>query len=65
MRDEIYGFSEIGLRATASGAVTLAVAANVLLEDNIRAVLGRYLYRLKGDWFIGGQFVVTNMGDAW
>ena len=29
-------------------------------EDNIRAVLARYLYRFKGDWFVGGQFVVTN-----
>ena len=29
-------------------------------EDNIRAVIGRYLYRLGGDWFIGGQIVVTN-----
>ena len=29
-------------------------------EDNIRAVLGRYLYRFTGDWFVGGQFVVTN-----
>lgn len=29
-------------------------------EDNIRALLARYLYRIKGDWFIGGQFVVTN-----
>jgi hypothetical protein len=29
-------------------------------EDNIRSVLARYLYRFKGDWFVGGQFVVTN-----
>ena len=29
-------------------------------EDNIRAVLARYLYRFKGDWFVGGQSVVTN-----
>ena len=29
-------------------------------EDNIRALLARYLYRLRGDWFVGGQFVLTN-----
>jgi hypothetical protein len=29
-------------------------------EDDIRAALTRYLYRVKGDWFVGGQFVVTN-----
>ena len=29
-------------------------------EDNIRSVLARYLYRFKGDWFVGGQLIVTN-----
>jgi hypothetical protein len=29
-------------------------------EDNIRGVIGRYLYRLGADWFIGGQLVLTN-----
>lgn len=29
-------------------------------EDNIRAVLARYLYRVAGDWFVGTQFVITN-----
>lgn len=29
-------------------------------EDNIRSVLGRYLYRIKGDWFVGTQLLVTN-----
>jgi hypothetical protein len=29
-------------------------------EDNIRAILARYLYRAVGDWFIGPQFVRTN-----
>ena len=29
-------------------------------EDNIHSALVRYLYRLKGDWFVGGQFLVTN-----
>jgi len=29
-------------------------------EDDIRAALTRYLYRVKGDWFVGGQFVITN-----
>jgi len=29
-------------------------------EDDIRAVLARYLYRFKGDWFVGGQFLATN-----
>src|SRR6187455_379227 len=29
-------------------------------EDNIRALLGRYLYRIKGDWFIGAQLLITN-----
>ena len=29
-------------------------------EDHIRALLGRYLYRIKGDWFIGGQLLITN-----
>ncbi len=29
-------------------------------EDHVRAALARYQYRFKGDWFVGGQFVVTN-----
>ena len=29
-------------------------------EDNIRGLLGRYLYRIKGDWFVGGQLIITN-----
>ncbi len=29
-------------------------------EDNIRSVLARYLYRFTGDWFVGGQVVITN-----
>lgn len=29
-------------------------------EDSIRALFGRYLYRVKGDWFVGAQLVATN-----
>jgi hypothetical protein len=29
-------------------------------EDNIRSVLARYLYRFTGNWFVGGQFVLTD-----
>ena len=29
-------------------------------EDNIRGFVGRYLYRVKNDWFIGAQGVATN-----
>ena len=29
-------------------------------EDNIRGVMGRYLYRVGGDWFVGGQLILTN-----
>jgi hypothetical protein len=29
-------------------------------EDNLRALFGRYLYRVTGDWFAGAQFVDTN-----
>lgn len=29
-------------------------------EDHIRAFVGRYLYRFKGDWFIGAQTIFTN-----
>ncbi|MGT2454083.1 hypothetical protein ACU4GI_12680 [Cupriavidus basilensis] len=29
-------------------------------EDHLRAFGGRYLYRIKGDWFIGAQAVFTN-----
>jgi hypothetical protein len=29
-------------------------------EDSIRGVVGRYLYRVGADWFVGGQVVLTN-----
>ena len=29
-------------------------------EDHLRGLLGRYLYRVKDDWFLGGQVVATN-----
>jgi hypothetical protein len=29
-------------------------------EDHIRGFVGRYLYRMQNDWFIGGQVVATN-----
>lgn len=29
-------------------------------QDDIRAVIGRYLYRVGGDWFMGAQAIVTN-----
>ena len=29
-------------------------------EDNIHAFVGRYLYRVKNDWFVGAQAVATN-----
>jgi len=29
-------------------------------QDDIRAVIARYLYRVGGDWFMGAQTVVTN-----
>lgn len=29
-------------------------------EDNIYALVGRYLYRVKNNWFIGAQAVATN-----
>jgi hypothetical protein len=29
-------------------------------EDNLRAFVLRYLYRIWGDWFVGAQFVNTN-----
>jgi hypothetical protein len=29
-------------------------------EDNIRGLVGRYLYRLRSDWFVGAQGVATN-----
>ena len=30
-------------------------------EDDIKALVGRYLYRAKGDWFIGAQGSVANV----
>ena len=33
----------------------LGTGMSLKSEDSIRAVIGRYLYRLSGDWFIGGQ----------
>jgi len=36
-------------------------------NDDIRALAGRYLYRFKGDWFVGGQALFTNyqvFGDS-
>ncbi len=36
-------------------------------EDDLRAVVSRYLYRVKDDWFVGGQAVLTNyqiVGDT-
>jgi hypothetical protein len=29
-------------------------------EDHIRSVVGRYLYRVKNDWFVGAQVISTN-----
>ena len=29
-------------------------------NDELKAVVGRYLYRVKGDWFIGGQGTAAN-----
>jgi hypothetical protein len=29
-------------------------------EDHIRAFVGRYLYRVKDDWFVGAQAIATN-----
>lgn len=29
-------------------------------EDHLRSVVARYLYRVKGDWFIGAQALATN-----
>jgi hypothetical protein len=29
-------------------------------EDNIRSFVGRYLYRVKNDWFVGAQAIATN-----
>jgi hypothetical protein len=29
-------------------------------NDDVKALLGRYLYRLKGNWFIGGQGSASN-----
>jgi hypothetical protein len=29
-------------------------------NDDLKAIAGRYLYRAKGDWFIGAQGVATN-----
>jgi hypothetical protein len=29
-------------------------------DDHLRVLVGRYLYRIKGDWFIGAQTIFTN-----
>jgi len=29
-------------------------------EDHIRSLVGRYLYRVKNDWFVGAQVISTN-----
>jgi len=29
-------------------------------NDDLKASVGRYLYRVKGDWFVGGQGIATN-----
>jgi len=29
-------------------------------NDDLKAAAGRYLYRVKGDWFLGGQSTATN-----
>jgi len=29
-------------------------------EDNLQALVGRYLYRTKSDWFVGAQALLTN-----
>jgi hypothetical protein len=29
-------------------------------NDDLKAAAGRYLYRAKGDWFLGGQGIATN-----
>jgi outer membrane protein assembly factor BamA len=36
-------------------------------NDDLRAFAGRYLYRFKGDWFVGGQLSIANyqvFGDS-
>ena len=36
-------------------------------EDNLKAVVGRYLYRVRGPWFLGGQGAYTDyvlLGEA-
>jgi hypothetical protein len=38
----------------------LGTGTSLKSEDNLRAVAGRYLYRLGGNWFVGGQFSFTN-----
>lgn len=40
----------------------------VQTTDDLRFAAARYLYRLRGDWFVGAQFAVTNYlisGDNW
>lgn len=29
-------------------------------EDDLKSIVGRYIYRVKGDWFLGGQGIATN-----
>ncbi|MGT2471814.1 hypothetical protein [Paraburkholderia terrae] len=38
----------------------LGTGTPLMTDDNIRAFGGRYLYRIKGDWFIGAQAIFTN-----
>jgi hypothetical protein len=38
----------------------LGTGVQLKSDDNIRAFLGRYLYRVPGDWFVGAQAVATN-----
>jgi hypothetical protein len=38
----------------------LGTGVQLKSDDNIRAMLGRYLYRVPDDWFIGAQAVATN-----
>jgi hypothetical protein len=36
-------------------------------EDDLKSAVGRYIYRVKGDWFLGGQGIATNyqiFGDS-
>ena len=31
-------------------------------DDDLKSVVGRYLFRVKGDWFVGAQGNAANYG---